>query len=154
MHRPEYDFSIVPGYTTPDWAKGAVFYQIFVDRFCNGDSSNDVLDQEYCYIGEGTRRVVDWNKYPASMGVREFYGGDLAGVRKKLDYLQDLGVADQAPNRNNQSGDPTFPAPCCIPCPRRRASHISASDVPSLFSALPSHTASAPAESERSPCRR
>ncbi len=92
VHRPEYDFSIVPGYTTPDWAKGAVFYQIFVDRFCNGDSSNDVLDQEYCYIGEGTKRVVDWNKYPASMGVREFYGGDLAGVRKKLDYLQDLGV--------------------------------------------------------------
>lgn len=34
----------------------------------------------------------DWNKMPASMGVREFYGGDLQGVMDKLDYLQDLGV--------------------------------------------------------------
>ena len=32
-----YDFQIVPGFQTPDWAKGAVMYQIFVDRFCNGD---------------------------------------------------------------------------------------------------------------------
>ncbi len=35
----------------PDWAKGAVMYQIFMDRFCNGDASNDVLDREYVYIG-------------------------------------------------------------------------------------------------------
>lgn len=91
-HHPEYNFEIIPGYTTPDWAKGAVFYQIFVDRFCNGDPSNDVLDREYNYIGEGTRRVVEWSKYPSTMDVRSFYGGDLAGVRKKLDYLQDLGV--------------------------------------------------------------
>lgn len=92
VYHPEYSFAITPGYTTPDWAKGAVFYQIFVDRFCNGDPSNDVLDREYIYISEGTTRVVDWSKYPAAMGVREFYGGDLAGVRKKLDYLQELGV--------------------------------------------------------------
>lgn len=91
-HRPEYDFEIVPGYTTPDWAKGAVFYQIFVDRFCNGDPSNDVLDREYNYIGEGTRRIVEWSKYPSSMDVRAFYGGDLAGVMRKLDYLHELGV--------------------------------------------------------------
>lgn len=90
--RREYLFAIVPGFTTPDWAKGAVFYQIFVDRFCNGDPTNDVLDREYEYIGEGTTRVTDWNKYPASMGVREFYGGDFAGIMKKLGYLQDLGV--------------------------------------------------------------
>ena len=76
----------------PSWAKGAVFYQIFVDRFCNGDESNDVLDNEYCYIGEGTRRVTDWSKYPDTMDVRSFYGGDLQGVMNKLDYLKDLGV--------------------------------------------------------------
>lgn len=86
------NFMIVPGFKTPDWAKGAVFYQIFVDRFCNGDTSNDVKDMEYSYIGEGTVAVNDWNKYPAAMGVREFYGGDLKGVMNKLDYLQDLGV--------------------------------------------------------------
>ena len=89
---PYYHFQIIPGFKTPDWAKGAVFYQIFTDRFYNGDPSNDVLTNEYQYIGEGTVKVEDWNKYPASMGVREFYGGDLQGVMDKLDYLQDLGV--------------------------------------------------------------
>lgn len=89
---PYYHFQIIPGFKTPDWAKGAVFYQIFVDRFYNGDTSNDVLTNEYKYIGEGTVKVDNWNKYPASMGVREFYGGDLQGVLDKMDYLQDLGV--------------------------------------------------------------
>ncbi len=89
---PDYNFCIVPGFTTPDWAKGAVFYQIYVDRFCNGDLSNDVLDNEYHYIGDYTRRVTDWNKYPDAMDVRCFYGGDLQGVMNKMDYLQDLGV--------------------------------------------------------------
>ncbi len=87
-----YQFVITPGFHTPEWAKGAVFYQIFVDRFYNGDRSNDVLDNEYKYIGEGTVQVKDWNKYPEALGVREFYGGDLLGVMKKLDYLKDLGI--------------------------------------------------------------
>ena len=88
----EYAFTIVPGFSTPDWAKGAVMYQIFVDRFYNGDTSNDVETNEYIYIGERCSQITDWNKYPAYMGVREFYGGDLQGVLDKLDYLQDLGV--------------------------------------------------------------
>lgn len=87
-----YNFTMTPGFHTPDWAKGAIFYQIYVDRFYNGDRSNDVEDNEYIYIGEGTSKVTDWNKYPAAMGVREFYGGDIAGVMQKLDYLQELGV--------------------------------------------------------------
>lgn len=87
-----YDFQIAPGFVTPDWAKGAVFYQIFVERFCNGDTSNDVLDNEYSYIGDGTKQITDWDKYPDAMDVRCFYGGDLQGVMNKLDYLQDLGV--------------------------------------------------------------
>lgn len=87
-----FNYEITPGFSTPDWAKGAVFYQIYVDRFANGDPSNDVLDREYIYIGEPVTRVTDWNKYPAKMGVREFYGGDLQGVLDHLDYLQELGV--------------------------------------------------------------
>ncbi|MBP3629155.1 MAG: alpha amylase N-terminal ig-like domain-containing protein, partial [Anaerotignum sp.] len=35
-------FEIIRDFVTPDWAKGAVMYQIYPDRFCNGDSSNDV----------------------------------------------------------------------------------------------------------------
>ena len=63
-----------------------------MDRFYNGDPDNDVQTNEYCYIGEPVTQVTDWNKYPAQMGVREFYGGDLKGVLDKMDYLEDLGV--------------------------------------------------------------
>ena len=85
-------FEIVPGFRTPDWAKGAIMYQIYTDRFCNGDETNDVEDREYIYINEGVRRVRDWNRPPESMDVRDFYGGDIKGIWEKLDYLQDLGV--------------------------------------------------------------
>lgn len=87
-----YKFTLIPGQKVPAWAKGAVMYQIYIDRFYNGDPDNDVLTDEYTYIGEHVNRVTDWGKYPAVMGVREFYGGDLAGVLQKMDYLQDLGV--------------------------------------------------------------
>ena len=89
---PYYDFRLAPGFSTPDWAKGAVIYQIYTDRFYNGDPENDVETREYFYIGDYSSKVTDWNKYPVAMGVREFYGGDLQGVIDKLDYLQDLGV--------------------------------------------------------------
>ena len=88
----QYSFGIIPGFHTPDWAKGAVMYQIFVDRFYNGDSSNDVLTNEYFYISGHSRRIEDWSKIPDNMDVNNFYGGDLQGVMDKLDYLQDLGV--------------------------------------------------------------
>ncbi len=88
----EYDFSFVPGFKVPDWAKGAVFYQIFTDRFFNGEKSNDVEDNEYYYTGGHSRKITDWNKPPEELDVNCFYGGDLQGVRQKLDYLQGLGV--------------------------------------------------------------
>ncbi|MBE5870968.1 MAG: glycoside hydrolase family 13 protein [Lachnospiraceae bacterium] len=87
-----YKFTLIPGLAIPKWAKGAVMYQIYVDRFCNGDTGNDVLSDEYQYIGEHVTQVTDWNKYPATMGVREFYGGDLQGVLDKMDYLEGLGI--------------------------------------------------------------
>ena len=87
-----YNFVILPGFRTPDWAKGAVMYQIYVDRFCKGDPSNDVLTNEYCYINEHVQHVDDWYRCPAAMDVREFYGGDLQGVLDKMDYLEDLGI--------------------------------------------------------------
>lgn len=87
-----YSFAIIPGFSTPDWAKGAVMYQIYTDRFCNGDPDNDVLTNEYQYIGDKCRRMEDWYQYPDAMDVRNFYGGDLQGVLDKMDYLEELGV--------------------------------------------------------------
>ena len=87
-----YMFRIIPGFHTPKWARGAVMYQIYVDRFYNGDSTNDVQSHEYMYLGDYSEQVQDWNKYPAQMGVREFYGGDLQGVLDKMDYLENLGI--------------------------------------------------------------
>lgn len=90
--REEYYFCIVPGFSTPEWAKGAVMYQILVDRFYNGNPAGDVLDGEYYYVDAPTKHVENWAHCPQGISVREFYGGDLEGVRQKLDYLQELGI--------------------------------------------------------------
>ena len=89
---PRYAFSVLPGFHIPAWANGAVMYQIFVDRFYNGNPENDVLTNEYRYLGGASERVEDWYEPPKSPDFRRFYGGDLSGVLKKLDYLKHLGV--------------------------------------------------------------
>ena len=61
----------------PEWVKDAVFYQIFPDRFCNGDLTNDPPETE------------PWGNPPNRTN---FFGGDLQGIIEKLDYLQGLGV--------------------------------------------------------------
>lgn len=61
-----------------DWCDKAVFYQIFVDRFCCGDREKD-----RSYINRS------WGEIPDA---KSFYGGDLKGVTQKLGYLQELGV--------------------------------------------------------------
>ena len=89
---PQSMFVITPGFHVPEWAKGAVMYQIFVDRFSNGDPSNDVLDDEYVYIGFPVTRVENWEEGLSVLDVDRFYGGDLQGILDKLDYLQGLKV--------------------------------------------------------------
>lgn len=87
-----YAFRLTPGFETPDWTKGAVMYQILVDRFANGEDDNDVEDREYHYINTYSKRIRDWNAMPEEFDVCNFYGGDLEGVRQKLYYLKSLGV--------------------------------------------------------------
>jgi len=85
-------FVITPGFHVPEWAKGALMYQIFVDRFNNGDPTNDVLGDEYVYIGFPVTKVEKWNEQLSVLDVDRFYGGDIQGIWDKLDYLQSLKV--------------------------------------------------------------
>jgi len=89
---PEYNFRIIPDFKTPDWAKGACMYQIYVDRFYNGDKTNDVVNNEYAYMSRAAKRIENWNQSVATDDICNFYGGDLRGVMEKLDYIKDLGA--------------------------------------------------------------
>lgn len=61
----------------PDWVRDAVFYQIFPERFNNGDTSNDPAE------------VKNWGGKATN---DKFFGGDLQGIIDKLDYLHNLGI--------------------------------------------------------------
>ena len=72
-----YDSKSFMRHTIPDWVYGGVMYQIFPERFSNGDSS---INPE---------NIVDWNSTPTRLG---FHGGDLIGVLNNLDHIESLGV--------------------------------------------------------------
>lgn len=90
----DYDFRIIAGYESPEWVKRSVFYQIFPDRFYNGDPDNDVQDNEYIFNGHSTtkRRWCDKVAEYSEAFCLDFYGGDLEGIKKKISYLNELGV--------------------------------------------------------------
>ncbi len=85
-------FDIIPGFEVPEWLQGAVMYHIFVDRFANGNKSNDIANFEYRYLGRVSKWVKNWEEQPELFDVCNFHGGDLKGIIDKLDYLKDLGV--------------------------------------------------------------
>ena len=90
-----YDFVLLADYLQPEWVKEAVFYQIFPERFCNGDPSNDVTSGEYSQSGYPTIQMENWNtpalRYEQGHCL-DFFGGDLLGIQKKIPYLKELGV--------------------------------------------------------------
>ncbi len=88
---PHYNFRIVPDFITPKWARSTVMYQIYLDRFYNGDTSNDTLTHEYKYLGLPVQKK-NWDDDVSVKDTWDFYGGDLQGVIDKADYLQNLGV--------------------------------------------------------------
>lgn len=79
----EKDFIIVPGFDTPDWSKGAVWYQIMPDSFFNGDTLTSKSDSN------GTNVNV-WGQ--ARRGMNDYYGGDLYGIAQKAEYLKSLSI--------------------------------------------------------------
>jgi alpha-glucosidase len=87
-------FMIAPGFQTPGWAQDAVYYQIFPDRFKDGNPRNDVRSGEYSYQGNPVL-AQPWTALPENPGkARDFFGGDLAGITEEIDpYLkQTIGV--------------------------------------------------------------
>ena len=72
-----YDSSSFQRHTIPDWVYGGVMYQVFPERFANGDSSINPPN------------TVDWGSTPTRL---DFQGGDLYGVIQNLDHIESLGV--------------------------------------------------------------
>jgi glycosidase len=103
-------------YKTPAWLKDAIVYQIFPDRFFDGSTANNRAKQKdgvrstpAQFFDKGklsketaavSQVVGSWTDLPINSAARadgvsgnEFYGGDIVGIQRKLDYLKSLGVS-------------------------------------------------------------
>lgn len=90
-----FDFKLLADVPEIPWLQSSVFYQIFPDRFANGNPSNDPIDEELDIYPGVTRSTYPWGERADKSKSRmhfPFYGGDLVGIEQKLPYLQDLGV--------------------------------------------------------------
>lgn len=108
------DAALLAPFDTPQWVRDGVVYQIFPERFANGTSENDPDMSEWYYEGakelpasgktngEYFHLVTNWydiaglTRSPYRTDGRpdwnSFYGGDIEGIRRNLDYLSELGV--------------------------------------------------------------
>lgn len=80
-------------YKTPDWIKGGIIYQIFPDRFCrSGKEKKNVPQDRYIQNNWSAQPAYRQDGSIPSLG-NDYYGGDLAGIESKLEYLSSLGVS-------------------------------------------------------------
>lgn len=87
-------YTLVTDYTSPKYIASSTCYQIFPDRFFNGDKSNDVKDGEYEFNG-GVVSAHTFDEIPDDYEKArcvDFFNGDLKGIEEKLPYLKDLGI--------------------------------------------------------------
>lgn len=109
-----YTREALPRFEIPEWAQKATYYQIFPDRFANGDGANDQRFEESYYAGRNAlpsggktngeyfHFEEHWNEVAGlklspyrtdgKPDYFSFYGGDIRGVIDRLDYLQELGI--------------------------------------------------------------
>lgn len=89
---PTFDFKLLANNPEISWLNRSVFYQIFPDRFANGDPENDPNGEIEAYPGF-SRQTYPWGQAVQSDRKHiPFYGGDLKGIEDHLGYLQSLGV--------------------------------------------------------------
>jgi cyclomaltodextrinase len=94
-----------PDFQVPAWAKDIVYYYVFPERFHNGDKTNDPRPgggrPQDRYQDRDVERHATWNEKPFKPGTgdgsdalynNDFFGGDLAGLIEKLDYIKSLGA--------------------------------------------------------------
>jgi alpha-glucosidase len=87
-----HDFRLLADYDPPRWVERSVFYQIFPDRFADGDPANNVKTGEWVYR-DCPVQARGWDEPPGQGNPSlEFYGGDLQGIGERLPYLEELGV--------------------------------------------------------------
>ncbi|MBR3748889.1 MAG: glycoside hydrolase family 13 protein [Firmicutes bacterium] len=98
---PSFQITVYEPRPLPEWYRTAIVYQIFPDRFHRGTGWRTLADAAVRQEknGPGKRLVEDWDAVPfyektpeGRVRVWDFYGGTLAGIEEKLDYLQELGI--------------------------------------------------------------
>ena len=95
-YRPKlYQITVYNERKVPDWYKEGIIYQIFVDRFYNGNGDGKInnprknsfiystWEDEPMYVKDENGDIAKW----------DFFGGNLRGIIKKLDYIKSLGVS-------------------------------------------------------------
>lgn len=81
-------------YKTPDWFKSGIAYQIFPDRFCNGNEDGSFLGNRTDIIKRswGEQPFYKAEQFGGEYKSNDFFGGNLRGIIKKLPYLEELGI--------------------------------------------------------------
>ena len=94
----DHGFSIVPGFSTPQWSKESILYQVMVDRFRDGDPKNNRVGKDPSQFGNPSEvsawgtQVFNGNESDKVWN-NQFFGGDLTGVKEAIPYLKNtLGV--------------------------------------------------------------
>ncbi|MBQ8304322.1 MAG: glycoside hydrolase family 13 protein [Clostridia bacterium] len=80
-------------FTTPDWIKGGIIYQIFPDRFCDSGKEKKNVPSDRFIVEDKSKQPTYKQDFstPDFLG-NDYYCGDLEGVRLKLPYLKSLGI--------------------------------------------------------------
>ena len=111
---------ISPDFTTPDWAKGAIIYQIFPDRFHRSGKCNLTGKLHPYTVHRHWDEDVDWA--PDENGIvhnNDFFGGNFRGITEKMDYIASLGtgiiylnpIGKAFSNHRYDTGDYKIPDP-------------------------------------------